>query len=46
MPVGGVVDVTVVLRTRKRMGWLLHPDGRCTGDVVPVAFGPVSQPDG
>ncbi len=38
LPVGGIVDVTVVLRTRKRMGWLLHPDGRCTGDVVAATW--------
>jgi hypothetical protein len=34
---GEVVDASVILRTRKRMGWLLHPDGRCTGEVVPLA---------
>jgi hypothetical protein len=43
VPVGGVVDVTVGLRTRKRIG-LLHPAGRCTGTVVPIAF--ISQPGG
>ncbi|HET8599595.1 MAG TPA: Lrp/AsnC family transcriptional regulator [Segeticoccus sp.] len=25
---------TVTLRQLKRMGWLLHPDSRCTGEVV------------
>jgi DNA-binding Lrp family transcriptional regulator len=34
---GEVVDASVILRTRKRMGWLLHPDGRSTGEVVPLA---------
>ena len=29
-------DVSVVLRCRKRMGWKLNPDGRATGEVVPV----------
>lgn len=33
---GEIVDTSVILRTRKRMGWLLHPDGRCTGQVVPA----------
>lgn len=35
---GEIVDTSVILRTRKRMGWMLHPDGRCTGDVVPLAM--------
>ncbi len=29
-------SASVILRTRKRMGWLLHPDGRCTGQTVPL----------
>ncbi|PRZ41183.1 AsnC family transcriptional regulator [Antricoccus suffuscus] len=29
-------DVSVILRCRKRMGWKLDPDGRATGEVVPV----------
>lgn len=32
---GEIVDTSVILRTRKRMGWLLHPDGRRTGEMVP-----------
>lgn len=34
---GEIVDTSVILRTRKRMGWMLHPDGRCTDEVVPLA---------
>jgi DNA-binding Lrp family transcriptional regulator len=30
-----LAESTVTLRTLKRMGWMLGPDGRCTGDVVP-----------
>ncbi|MFP5020254.1 Lrp/AsnC family transcriptional regulator [Pseudonocardia phyllosphaerae] len=37
LPEAEIVDTSVVLRTRKRMGWLLHPDGRCTGTSVPLA---------
>ncbi|MBW0101258.1 Lrp/AsnC family transcriptional regulator [Pseudonocardia sp. KRD291] len=36
LPDAQIVDASVILRTRKRMGWLLHPDGRCTGEVVPL----------
>ncbi|WP_209307622.1 Lrp/AsnC family transcriptional regulator [Geodermatophilus sp. DF01-2] len=36
MPAGEIVDASVILRTRKRMGWRLHPDGRATGEVVPL----------
>ncbi|GAA4987591.1 Lrp/AsnC family transcriptional regulator [Kineococcus glutinatus] len=36
LPAGGIADASVVLRTRKRMGRLLHPDGRATGEVVPL----------
>lgn len=32
-----LTNSTVTLRLLKRMGWLLHPDGRCTGEVVPPA---------
>ncbi|GAA4475887.1 Lrp/AsnC family transcriptional regulator [Rhodococcus olei] len=34
---GEIVDTSVILRTRKRMGWILHPDGRATGEVVPLS---------
>ncbi|MBP2368904.1 Lrp/AsnC family transcriptional regulator [Pseudonocardia parietis] len=36
LPAAEIVDTSVTLRTRKRMGWLLHPDGRCTGRNVPL----------
>ena len=36
LPAAEIVDTSVILRTRKRMGWLLHPDGRCTGRSVPL----------
>jgi DNA-binding Lrp family transcriptional regulator len=29
-----LAESSVTLRTLKRMGWLLGPDGRCTGEVV------------
>ncbi|HET7303398.1 MAG TPA: Lrp/AsnC family transcriptional regulator [Segeticoccus sp.] len=32
-----LTNSTVTLRLLKRMGWLLHADGRCTGEVVPPA---------
>jgi len=32
---GVIGDTSVILRTRKRMGWMLHPDGRCTGEIYP-----------
>ncbi|MBB5153519.1 Lrp/AsnC ligand binding domain-containing protein [Saccharopolyspora phatthalungensis] len=32
-----VKDNGVNLRTPKRMGWMLHPDGRATGEVIPPA---------
>nr|WP_255426639.1 Lrp/AsnC ligand binding domain-containing protein [Pseudonocardia sp. C8] len=35
-PAAEIVDTSVILRIRKRMGWLLHPDGRCTGRSVPL----------
>ena len=37
IPAAEIIDTSVILRTRKRMGWLLHPDGRCTGETVPLA---------
>lgn len=40
LPAGEITDSSVTLRTRKRMGWLLHPDGRCTGEVVPTWLRP------
>ncbi|WP_232668555.1 Lrp/AsnC family transcriptional regulator [Pseudonocardia sp. TRM90224] len=33
---GMIADTAVVLRTRKRIAWMLHPDGRCTGEVHPL----------
>lgn len=36
VPTATIVDTSVILRTRKRIGWLLHPDGRCTGRTVPL----------
>ena len=34
-------DETVVhMRSHKSMGWLLRPDGSCTGQLVPPVFGP------
>ena len=36
LPAAEIVDTSVILRTRKRMGWLLHPDGRSTGETVPL----------
>ena len=34
-------DETIVhLRSHKSMGWLLRPDGSCTGQLVPPVFGP------
>ena len=34
-------DETVVhMRSHKSMGWLLKPDGSCTGQLVPPVFGP------
>ncbi|WP_235883542.1 Lrp/AsnC family transcriptional regulator [Saccharopolyspora elongata] len=41
LPAGGIVNSSVILRTRKRVGWLMHPDGRCTGEVIPLP-GPLS----
>ncbi|WP_177226580.1 hypothetical protein [Saccharopolyspora shandongensis] len=29
---GGILNSSVILRTRKRVGWLMHPDGCCTGE--------------
>lgn len=43
LPAAEIVDTSVILRIRKRMGWLLHPDGRCTGRTVPP-FGPPAVP--
>lgn len=40
MPAAEIVDTSVILRTRKRMGWLLHPDGRRTGRTVPLVPAP------
>lgn len=40
LPAAEIVDTSVILRTRKRMGWLLHPDGRCTGTTVPLFTDP------
>ncbi|SFQ76215.1 Lrp/AsnC family transcriptional regulator [Amycolatopsis rubida] len=36
LPGGGILTGSVILRTRKRVGWLMHPDGRCTGEVIPL----------
>lgn len=36
LPAAEIVDTSVILRTRKRMGRLLHPDGRSTGRAVPL----------
>lgn len=38
---GEIVDTTVSLRTRKRLGWMLDPEGRATGVVHPPL--PASQ---
>lgn len=35
-----VLDSAVVLRTVKRMGWLLGEEGRATGEVVPFSLRP------
>ena len=35
-PRGEILDSAVTLRSHKRQGWLLHPDGRTTGEVIPV----------
>ncbi|MEV0698664.1 Lrp/AsnC family transcriptional regulator [Saccharopolyspora sp. NPDC050389] len=43
LPPGGIVNSSVILRTRKRVGWLMHPDGRCTGEVIPLP-GPAAEP--
>lgn len=45
---GTIVDTSVVLRCRKRIGWMLHPDGRCTGEVhVPdLSLAAARQPVG
>jgi DNA-binding Lrp family transcriptional regulator len=47
LPTGEIVDTAVLLRTRKRIGWMLHPDGRTTGEVVPYVADDrgESQPD-
>ncbi|PKW17875.1 hypothetical protein A8926_5900 [Saccharopolyspora spinosa] len=34
---------SVILRTRKRVGRLMHPDGHCTGEVLPLS-GPLTDP--
>ncbi|ALE73096.1 MULTISPECIES: Lrp/AsnC family transcriptional regulator [unclassified Pseudonocardia] len=39
VPAAEIVDTSVILRTRKRMGRLLHPDGRSTGRTVPLFAG-------
>lgn len=37
------VETMIHLRTHKKMGWLLAPDGRCTGEVVvPEVLAPVA----
>lgn len=36
VPTMRIADAAVVLRNHKRMGWLLEPDGRAAGPVVPV----------
>ncbi|MBV6756440.1 Lrp/AsnC family transcriptional regulator [Rhodococcus opacus] len=33
---GEITDSSVTLRTRKRNGWLLQPDGRARGDRIPL----------
>ncbi|RKT87201.1 DNA-binding transcriptional regulator, Lrp family [Saccharopolyspora antimicrobica] len=43
LPPGGITNNSVILRTRKRVGWLMHADGRCTGEVVPLP-GPLAEP--
>lgn len=35
-----VLESAVILRTVKRMGWQLGPQGRATGEVVPFSLGP------
>ncbi|MER7076929.1 transcriptional regulator, AsnC family [Saccharopolyspora kobensis] len=43
LPPGGISHNSVILRTRKRVGWLMHADGRRTGEVVPLP-GPLAEP--
>ncbi|MFI0464386.1 hypothetical protein ACH347_09935 [Saccharopolyspora sp. 5N102] len=45
LPAGGIVNSSVILRTRKRVGWLMHPDGRCTGEVIPLPGPLPGEPD-
>jgi hypothetical protein len=33
LPPGAIIDSSVTLRTRKRAGWLLRPDGRLDTDT-------------
>ncbi|MEU4317726.1 Lrp/AsnC family transcriptional regulator [Nocardia fluminea] len=41
MPSGEILDTSIVLQATKRMGWILEPDGRASGTVVPyVVTGP------
>lgn len=35
MPSGEILDTSIVLQATKRMGWILEPDGRASGAVVP-----------
>lgn len=35
-PRGEIIDSSITLRSHKRQGWLLYPDGRTTGEAVPV----------
>ncbi|MEV0766166.1 Lrp/AsnC family transcriptional regulator [Nocardia sp. NPDC050435] len=35
MPAGEILDTSIVVKAKKRMGWILEPDGRASGEIVP-----------
>lgn len=40
-----IVDSSITLRFYKRMGWLLHPDTRATGETIPFTSPMISAGD-
>lgn len=42
-PSSSIADTAVTLRTRKRLGWMVHPDGRATGVVYPPTVALVGE---
>ena len=44
LPTLQILDTYLHLRNHKRMGWLLHPDGRTTGEVIMPSASPRPWP--